>query len=120
MHFDVCLLRGFRTKLVVGLAALLTLGFLQLTAAPAHAQTACNDKATDLIGGRNINVGDVNVCNDNTTLTVTFETTYPYCLRRTALHAATNENDVPQAGQGRPKPMKFDYGASHGCQGSVT
>lgn len=117
MHSDAYLLRGFRPKLLVGLAALLTLGCLH---APAHAQTACTQKATDLIGGRNINVGDVNVCNDDTTLTVTYETTYPYCLRRTALHAATDASDVPQGRRGRPRPLQFDYGASHRCQASVT
>lgn len=105
---------------VAGLAALLTLGFLQLAASPAHAQTACNAKATDLIGARNVDVGDVNVCKGDTALTVVYETTYPYCLRGTALHAATDENAIPQGPRGRPRPLRFDHGASHACVGSFT
>ena len=63
----------------------------------AMAQDACFfDEATDLIAGQTINVGDVNVCNDATTLTVTYELTSPWCLLATHLHVATSEDDIPQ------------------------
>ena len=73
-----------------------------------------------MIAGRTINVGNVNVCNDDTTLTVTYEATGPWCLLKTDLHVATSENGVPQTKKGNPIPGHFDYGDEHDCVGTVT
>ena len=86
----------------------------------AMAQQACTDQATDLIADETMVVGDVNVCDDGTTLTVTYETTYPWCLLETNLHVATSEEDIPQDEGGIPLPFQFDYGDDHDCDGMAT
>ena len=46
----------------------------------AAAHTCDDPFSTDLIAGQTIDAGDVKVCNDDTTLTVTYEATFPWCL----------------------------------------
>lgn len=93
---------------------LLTLALLPMSwpgGAMAQEPDACTEEATDLIAGpQSIVVGDVNVCNDDATLTVTYEPTSPWCLLATDLHVATSESDIPQNRRGRPQPGQFDDG----------
>ncbi len=70
------------------------LGALALALAPAlwpgdAAAHTCDDPfTTDLVTARGIDVGQVTVCNDAEFLTVTYETTFPWCVLRTNLHVA--------------------------------
>jgi hypothetical protein len=104
----------------LALGALLALALLPaFWPSDAMAQD-CADEATDLIAGRTMNVGDVNVCNDDTILTVTYEATGPWCLLKTDLHVATSENGIPQTNRGNPKSDEFAYGDEHDCVGTAT
>ena len=70
-----------------GLLALALASSLWPGEAAAH---GCDDPfSTDLIAGRKADAGDVEVCNDDATLTITYEATYPWCLLETYLHVAT-------------------------------
>jgi hypothetical protein len=103
------------TTLRTALGGLLALALLPaFWPSDAMAQD-CTDEATDLIAGRTMIVGDVNVCNDETTLTVTYEATTPWCLLATNLHVATSENDIPQTNKGNPIPGQFAFGDEHDC-----
>jgi hypothetical protein len=101
---------------------------LALALAPAlwpgeAAAHTCDDPfATDLIAGRTIDAGDVEVCNDDTTLTVTYEATFPWCLLKTDLHVATSKSGIPQNKNGHPTPGKFADGEEYGgcLDGSAT
>jgi hypothetical protein len=107
---------GLFTGLAV--ATVLALGF---EVPAASAQTACTNETTDLIAGRSITVGDVNVCNDDTKLTVTYEATSPWCLTETNLQVATSLGGIPQTKKGNPKPDEVDDGDVHDpCAGTAT
>jgi len=54
------------------------------------------------------------VCNDDTTLTVTYEATFPWCLLKTDLHVATSKSGIPQNKNGHPTPGQFAYGEEYG------
>ena len=78
--------------------------------------------ATDLIAGKTIDVGDVKVCNDATTLTVTYETTCPWCLlddrparrdQRRAEHPTEQARAHPQPGAVRLR-RRVDCLGRHG------
>ena len=61
-----------------GALALALLPMFWPSDAAAH---SCDEPfSTDLIAGRTIDAGDVEVCNDDATLTVTYEATFPWCL----------------------------------------
>jgi hypothetical protein len=64
----------------------------------AAAHTCDDPFSTDLIAGRHIDAGDVKVCNDHTTLTVTYDPTFPWCLLETNLHVATIPRAACRAG----------------------
>jgi len=99
----------------------LFIGALSLLGSTASAEpTACTDEATDLIAGRDINVGNVNVCNDATTLTITYAPNSPWCLLETNLQVATSKEDIPHTKKGYPKPDEFDYGDDYDCAWSAT
>ena len=97
-----------------------TAALLAITLAPAFwpgeaAAHSCDAPfSTDLIAGQTIDAGDVKVCNDDTTLTITYEATYPWCLIETKLHVATSEPDIPQNRPGNPIPGQFAYGNEYG------
>ena len=106
-----------------GLLALALLPALWPSSAAAH---TCDDPfTTELITGTGIDVGQVTVCNDAELLTVTYETTFPWCVRKTDLHVAivADPNDpaagIPQTFLGTPRWRKFDYGDRHECLGEV-
>ena len=98
----------------------ITAGALALVLAPAFwpsdaaAHTCDAPFSTDLIAGQTIDAGDVKVCNDATTLTVTYEATFPWCLLKTDLHVATSKSGIPQNKNGHPTPGKFAYGEEYG------
>jgi hypothetical protein len=99
------------------LALALALAFWPRDAA-AH---TCDDPlSTDLIAGRTIDAGDVKVCNDDTTLTVTYDPTFPWCLLKTDLHVATSRSGIPQNKSGNPIPGQFAYGDEHNCAGAAS
>ncbi len=92
----------------------------------AAAHTCDDPFSTDLIAGRTIDAGDVKVCNDDTTLTVTYEATFPWCLLETHLHVATipeppadPDANIPQNRPGNPIPGHFAYGDEHDCVGTA-
>ena len=107
-------------------------GLLAMALAPAFwpgdaAAHTCDDPfSTGLIAGRTIDAGDVKVCNDDTTLTVTYEAMFPWCLLDTNLHVATipeppadPDANIPQNGPGNPIPGHFAYGDEHDCVGTA-
>jgi hypothetical protein len=102
-----------------GLLALALAPALWPTDAAAH---TCDDPfSTDLIAGQIIDAGDVKVCNDDATLTVTYEATFPWCLLKTDLHVATipdppaqPDDNIPQNKPGNPIPGHFAYGDEYG------
>ena len=103
-----------------GAGSHITAGALALALAPAlwpsdaAAHTCDAPFSTDLIAGQTIDAGDVKVCNDDTTLTVTYEATFPWCLLKTDLHVATSKSGIPQNKNGHPTPGKFAYGEEYG------
>jgi hypothetical protein len=108
-----------RTALGGALLALALLPAFWPGAAAAH---GCDDPfSTDLIAGRTIDAGAVKVCNDDTTLTITYEATFPWCLLETHLHVATipdppadPDGNIPQNRPGNPIPGHFAYGDDYG------
>lgn len=74
-----------------------------------------------LVAGQNQIVGWVFVENDDTNLTVTFETKFGlgFCLKETHLHVADTWEQVPQ-NNGNPTPGQFDYKGTHDCVRTVT
>jgi hypothetical protein len=103
-------------------------GALALALAPAFwpadaaAHTCDAPFSTDLIAGRTIDAGDVKVCNDGTTLTVTYGAMFSWCLLKTDLHVATSKSGIPQNRNGHPTPDKFADGEEYGgcLDGSAT
>jgi hypothetical protein len=80
----------------------------------AAAHTCDAPFSTDLIAGQRIDAGDVEVCNDDATLTVIYEATFPWCLLETDLHVARSESDIPQTGTGNPMTDEFEHGDGYG------
>ena len=77
--------------------------------------------STNLIAdGRDlaIDVGDVLVWNDGTTLHVKYVVTAPWCLTETHLHVATVLGEIPQK-NGNPIPGKFEENDKHDCISEV-
>jgi hypothetical protein len=82
----------------------------------AQVPLPCEDKATDLIAGKNSDVGDVYVCEDWPTMTVTYDVSgTSWCLTETKLHVAASADGIPQTKKGNPKPGRFDYRGNHSC-----
>ena len=77
-------------------------GLLALALAPAFwpsaaaAHTCDAPFTTDLVTARGIDVGEVKVCNDAEFLTITYDTTYPWCVLRTNLHVASDLAGIPK------------------------
>ena len=80
--------------LILGLV--LALGLALPMAAPAGAHMEGCPFTTDLLAGQDIDVGDVSVWNDATTLYVKYETTGGWEMTETHLHVATSLEDIPQ------------------------
>jgi hypothetical protein len=102
-------------------------GLLALAVLPAFwpgdaaAHTCDAPFRTDLVTGRGIDVGQVTVCNDAEFLTVTYETTYPWCVLRTHLHVASELAGIPKFRLLRtPNWLRFDFIEDVDCEGEVT
>ncbi|MGH6917053.1 MAG: hypothetical protein ACREJ0_05035 [Geminicoccaceae bacterium] len=102
-------------------------GVFALALAPAFwpsdaAAHTCDDPfATDLVTARGIDVGEVKVCNDAESLTVTYETTYPWCVLKTNLHVASDLAGIPKIRLlGTPNWLRFDFIEEVDCEGEVT
>ncbi len=110
--------RDYASTAAVGaLLALALTPLLWPTGAAAH--TCDHPFSTDLVTAKGIDVGDVKVCNDAELLTVTYETTYPWCLLKTNLHVAADLAGIPKTFLRTPNWPKFDYGDRHDCEGEV-
>ena len=67
-----------------------------------------------LIAGQNIDVGEVQVYNDDTYLYIKYIIDEPgWYLTETHLHVACSEEDIPQNKKGNPTPGKFMYNMEH-------
>ena len=102
----------------------ITAGALALALAPAlwpgdaAAHTCDAPFTTDLVTGTGIDVGEVKVCNDAEFLTITYETTFPWCVLRTDLHVASDLAGIPKTFLGTPRWGQFDFSEEVDCEGS--
>jgi hypothetical protein len=86
----------------------------------AAAHTCDAPFATDLVTARGIDVGEVKVCNDAEFLTVTYETTWPWCVLKTNLHVASDLAGIPKIKLlGTPNFLRFDFIEDVDCEGEV-
>ena len=100
-------------------------GALALALAPAFwpsdaaAHTCDAPFTTDLVTGTGIDVGEVEVCNDAEFLTVTYETTWPWCVLKTNLHVASDLAGIPKFRLlGTPNFLQFDLHRGGRLRGS--
>lgn len=78
-------------------------------------------KEYSLCASQDMNVGNVQVWNDDSTLYVKYALTDPdACLTETHLHAAGQLDSIPQTKKGNPIPGQFEYSMEHGCVASYT
>ena len=91
-------------------------GALALALAPAlwpsdaAAHTCDAPFTTDLVTAKGIDVGQVTVCNDADFLTVTYETTFPWCVLRTNLNVASDLAGIPKFRLlGTPNWLRLDF-----------
>ena len=83
----------------------------------AAAHTCDAPFTTDLVTGTGIDVGEVKVCNDAEFLTVTYETTWPWCVLRTNLHVARDLAGIPKFRLlGTPNFLRFDFSEEVDCE----
>ena len=72
---------------------------------------------TDLVTAKGIDVGEVKVCNDAEFLTVTYETTWPWCVLKTNLHVASDLAGIPKFRLlGTPNFLRFDFTEEVDCE----
>jgi hypothetical protein len=82
---------------------------LILAAVLGMAHTAADPFVTNLTADQNITVGNVSVWNDADTLYVMFLTTGEWVINESHLAVENSSADIPQTGNGNPKPGKFAY-----------
>ena len=69
-----------------------------------------------LYAGQHMEVGTMQVTNDQDHLYVSYHTTGGWCITKTHLHVGLTLNDFPLVGRWRtPAPGRFDYSAKHEC-----
>ena len=85
---------GSQQYVTAGALALALLPTLWPGDAAAH--TCDAPFTTDLVTASGIDVGEVKVCNDAEFLTVTYDTTCPWCVLRTNLHVASDLAGFPK------------------------
>lgn len=74
----------------------------------------------DLMAGQNIDVGEVQVWNDDQNLYVKYIVDAEgWCLTETHLHVAMSMEEIPQK-NGNPIPGQFEYKGEHECELEVT
>jgi len=94
------------------LALLTVITLLLILPAGVLAHTADDPFVADLLAGKDIPVGEVQVWNDSETLYVKY-TLDGWCMTETHLHVATSLTGIPQTKKGNPIPGKFEYGTEH-------
>jgi hypothetical protein len=69
-----------------------------------------------LCASQTMNVGHIDVSNDNDNLYVKYQITEPdVCLTETHLQAANDLESIPQTKKNNPIPGRFDYSMEHSC-----
>lgn len=66
-----------------------------------------------LYAGKTTLVGSVTVCNDENSLTVTYNTSFGWSISETHLAVGDELRDIPQTKTGNPIPGQFPYGGNH-------
>jgi len=92
------------------MASFFLVGLLSVS---AFAYTEENPYSVDLFAGKTIDVGDVEVWKDGTSLYVKYVLDPDWCLTEYHLHVANESNDIPQTKKGNPIPGHFDYKAEN-------
>ncbi len=78
--------------------------------------TADEPFTTDLIAGRHMDIGEMQVWNDADVLNVKYVIDQAdWCIYETHMHVATSLADLPQTKKGNPKPGHFDNKMDHEC-----
>lgn len=96
------------------------------TGAPAFQQTVtvtvagAEAECVDLIAGQSIDVGEVCVSDDGTTMTVEYTTADGWQLVETHLHVADEEADIPQNKKGNPQIGHFAHSDAHAWTDAYT
>jgi hypothetical protein len=97
-----------KRRISIGLAAAMTAAVLVALATPASAAPAGAMKV-DLLASQSIDVGDVYIWNDATTLHVEYVLDAGWCMTESHLAVATKSSGIPQV-KGNPIPGMFAYG----------
>lgn len=101
-----------RKKLVIGI--FLTLVLATISIAPSALANPEDDPfVTDLIAGQYIDVGDIEVWDDGTTLYVTYIIDDPWVMTESHLHIGYTLADFPLNKYGNPQVGLFDYQMEH-------
>ena len=96
------------TIVIIGMMGTVSAEDFNLTADGGDASTA-------------FKVGEVNVTNNATHLTVTYTiTNESWCINETHLHIANESKYIPQTKKGNPQPGQFDYSEEHECITTIT
>jgi len=91
-----------------GVCVIIALFFLLgLLSVSAFAQLPVS--TTDLLAGKTMDVGDLQVWNDVENLYVEYVLDPDWCLTEYHLHVAVSSEEIPQTKKGNPKPGKFEY-----------
>ena len=90
-------------------SGLLGLALVAFWPTDAAAHTCDAPFKTDLLAGSTNNIGVVEVCNDDTNLTVTYKADAPWCLTKTELDVADDLAGIPQNPHGKPITGRFAY-----------
>jgi hypothetical protein len=101
-----------RKKLVIGIFLMLVIA--TITIVPTTLANPENDPlATDLIAGQYIDVGDVEVWDDGTTLYVKYIIDDPWVMSESHVHIGNTLADFPLTKTGNPRVGLFDYQMCH-------
>lgn len=101
-----------RTRLMISMILVLTL--LVTTLSVINADGTSTIQTFDLLAGKNINIGSVNVWEDTDNLYVQYLITEnDWEITETHLHIAANLGDIPKTAKGNPIPGQFAYSQNH-------
>ena len=94
------------------LTLLTIMAFLLILPTAVLAHTAGNPFVVDLLAGKDIPAGEVQVWNDADYLYVKYELN-GWCMTETHVHAADSLDGIPHTKKGNPIPGHFDYKMEH-------
>lgn len=101
-----------RTQLIISMILVLTL--LVTTLSVINADGTPTIQAFDLLAGKNINIGSVNVWEGTDNLYVQYLVTEDgWEITETHLHIANDVNGIPKTAKGNPIPGQFAYSQNH-------